>query len=117
MNTTGRTVEHALVEAMKRSERFVFSVAFVTSSGLAQLKQHLLDFRGSGQIITSDFLGFNRPEVFEELLKLRELRGIEVFRYRSRGFHPKGSRVLETRIRDCDGRKLESHQPGNFQKL
>ena len=90
MNTTGRTVEHALVEAMKRSERFVFSVAFVTSSGLAQLKQHLLDFRGSGQIITSDFLGFNRPEVFEELLKLRELRGIEVFRYRSRGFHPKG---------------------------
>ncbi len=90
MNTSGRTVEHALVDAIKRSERFAFSVAFVTSSGLAQLKQHLLDFRGSGQIITSDFLGFNRPEVFEELLKLRELRGIEVFRHRSRAFHPKG---------------------------
>ena len=90
MNTSGRTVEHALVDAIKRSERFAFSVAFVTSSGLAQLKQHLLDFRGAGQIITSDFLGFNRPEVFEELLKLRELRGIEVFRHRSRAFHPKG---------------------------
>ena len=90
VNRHGRTVEHSLVESLRRSESFVFSVAFVTPSAIAQLKQHFVEFRGSGLIVTSDFLMFNRPEVFRELLKLQEITGIKVLRHRSPAFHPKG---------------------------
>ena len=90
VNGQGRTVEHSLVESLRRSESFVFSVAFVTPSAIAQLKQHFVEFRGSGIIVTSDFLMFNRPEVFRELLKLQEVTGIKVLRHRSPAFHPKG---------------------------
>ncbi len=90
VNGPGQSVEHSIVESLRRAESFVFSVAFVTSSAIAQLKQHFLEFRGSGQIVTSDFLMFNRPEVFWELLKLQEATGIRVMRHRSSAFHPKG---------------------------
>lgn len=90
VNGPGRSVEHSLVESLRRADSFVFSVAFVTSSAIAQLKQHFLEFRGSGHIVTSDFLMFNRPDVFRELLKLQEKTGISVLRHRSPAFHPKG---------------------------
>lgn len=90
VNAHGRTVEHSLIESLRRSESFAFSVAFVTPSAIAQLKQHFVEFRGSGVIVTSDFLMFNRPEVFRELLKLQETTGIKVLRHRSPAFHPKG---------------------------
>lgn len=90
LNQTGRTVEHALVEELHRAERFTFSVAFVSAAAIAQLKQHFRAFRGRGTIITSDFLGFNEPRAFAELLKLSERFGIEVRRHTAKGFHPKG---------------------------
>ena len=86
----GSTVEHAIVEELKRCRSFTFSVAFISPGAIAQLKQHLLDFRGSGRIITSDFLGFNEPRAFAELLNLQDLLGIEVRRHTAQGFHPKG---------------------------
>ncbi|MEO7124107.1 MAG: DUF3427 domain-containing protein, partial [Lacisediminihabitans sp.] len=42
-----------------------------------------------GEIITSDYLGFNSPNAFAELLALRDL-GIEVRRHEDGAFHPKG---------------------------
>lgn len=90
LNSQGRTVEHSLVESLRRSESFAFSVAFVTASAIAQLKQHFVEFRGSGVIVTSDFLMFNRPEVFRELLKLQEITDIQVLRHKAPAFHPKG---------------------------
>ena len=90
MNDGRSSVEHALVEELARCNAFTFSVAFITAGAIAQLKQHLLNFRGSGTIVTSDFLGFNQPQAFAELLKLSELRGIDVRRHPAQGFHAKG---------------------------
>lgn len=90
LNSGGSTVEHALLEELRRCEAFTFSVAFISPSAVAQLKQHLYDFAGRGRIITSDFLAFNQPQAFAELLKLREHAGVDVRRHTDRGFHPKG---------------------------
>ncbi|GAA5108867.1 DUF3427 domain-containing protein [Alloalcanivorax gelatiniphagus] len=90
MNNAGSTVEHALVEELARCNAFTFSVAFITPGAIAQLKQHLHDFNGKGTIVTSDFLGFNQPQAFAELLKLNELKGIDVRRHPAKGFHAKG---------------------------
>jgi superfamily II DNA or RNA helicase/HKD family nuclease len=90
LNQGGSTVEHAIIEELKRCRNFTFSVAFISPGAIAQLKQHLLDFRGTGQIITSDYLGFNEPRAFAELLNIQELLGIDVRRHTAQGFHPKG---------------------------
>ncbi len=90
LNQAGSTVEHALIEELDRCRSFTFSVAFVSPGAIAQLKQHLCDFGGTGRIITSDFLGFNQPRAFSELLNLKEHTGIDVRRYTAKGFHPKG---------------------------
>lgn len=90
LNESGRTVEHAIIEELKRCRSFTFSVAFITPGAIAQIKQHLIEFQGSGRIITSDFLGFNQPRAFAELLRLQEVAGIEVRRHIAEGFHPKG---------------------------
>lgn len=90
VNQHGETVEHTLLEELQRCDRFTFSVAFVSAGAIAQLKQHLLEFDGEGRIITSDFLGFNDPRAFAELMKLGEHTGIDVRCHTSRAFHPKG---------------------------
>ena len=90
LNQDGRTVEHALVEELQRGGDFTFSVAFISAGAIAQLKQHLRDHKGKGRIITSDFLGFNDPRAFAELLNLQQLLGIDVRRHTAEGFHPKG---------------------------
>jgi superfamily II DNA or RNA helicase/HKD family nuclease len=90
LNQDGSTVEHAIVEELKRCDEFTFSVAFISPGAIAQLKQHLLDYEGTGRIITSDFLGFNSPRAFAELLNLKRLCGIDVRRHRAEAFHPKG---------------------------
>lgn len=90
-NVENNTMHKAILEELRRSTGFVFSVAFVSSDAIASLKQPFIDFKGTGRIITSTYLGFNSPETFRELLNLRDI-GIEVFVYEDdrRGFHPKG---------------------------
>ena len=90
LNQDGRTVEHALVEELKRGGSFTFSVAFISAGAIAQLKQHLRDYKGNGRIITSDYLGFNDPRAFAELLNLKTLLGIDVRLHQAKNFHPKG---------------------------
>ena len=90
LNQDGRTVEHALVEELERGGDFTFSVAFISAGAIAQLKQHLRDHTGAGTIVTSDFLGFNDPRAFAELMSLKEHLGIDVRRHTAEGFHPKG---------------------------
>jgi len=90
LNQGGRTVEHAIVEELEQCRSFTFSVAFISAGAIAQLKQHLLNFKGRGCIITSDYLGFNQPQAFAELLNLQKLIGIDVRRNTGKGFHPKG---------------------------
>ena len=79
----------AIRDELKRSSHFVFSVAFITPSAIAMLKQAILDYKGSGSIITSTYLGFNSPAAFRELLNLKEIR-VYVHPDSSAGFHAKG---------------------------
>lgn len=90
-NAEQNTMFKAIVEELRRSHTFTFSVAFVSPDAVAALKQSLIDFAGTGRIITSTYLGFNSPKAFRELANLRDL-GIDVHVVdgTARGFHPKG---------------------------
>lgn len=89
-NEEENTMRRAIKSELRRSESFKFSVAFVTPGALAMLKQDLLDFEGTGTIITSDYLGFNEPEMFRELLRLPDNISVHVHADGDRGFHSKG---------------------------
>lgn len=88
-NVGTNTMLKAVRDELRRSQSFVFSVAFITPGAIALLKQALIDFRGSGKIITSTYLGFNSPAAFRELLNLG---GVDVYLHHgpSGGFHAKG---------------------------
>ncbi|MBD1222140.1 DUF3427 domain-containing protein [Virgibacillus halodenitrificans] len=80
----------SLVEELDSCNSFIFSVAFITESGLATLKSHLLDLKRKGiegRILTSTFLNFNQPKVFKELMKITN---VEVRLTDLEGFHSKG---------------------------
>ncbi|MCL9663588.1 DEAD/DEAH box helicase [Paenibacillus hunanensis] len=79
-----------VLEELTECNSFVFSVAFVTESGLATMKSQLLDLKNkgiSGRVLTSTYLYFNKPKVFRELLKIKN---IDVRVTDLAGFHTKG---------------------------
>lgn len=83
-------VLNTLQEELETSEDFIFSVAFITESGLATLKSLFLDLKDkgvNGRILTSTYLYFNQPKVFKELMKLTN---VEVRLSGLKGFHSKG---------------------------
>lgn len=88
-NDGGATMLWAIRHELQRADRFCFSVAFVTSGAIALLKQALLDFEGTGAIITSTYLDFNEPNALRELLGVRNV-DVYVHPGVERGFHPKG---------------------------
>lgn len=64
-------------------------MAFLTQGGLAALKTQLADLhdRGiKGKILTSIYLAFNQPAVFEDLIKIPN---VEVHISKKKGFIPK----------------------------
>jgi len=89
LNTESDSMLRALRYELKHSSSFTFSVAFVSPRAIALLKQELLEFEGVGRIITSDYLGFNSPQAFAELLSLSNF-GIDVRMHNKSAFHPKG---------------------------
>lgn len=78
----------AILHELKRSRSFTFSVAFITTGALGLLKQALIDFPGEGTIITSNYLDFNSPEVFSELLDLPNVQ-VTIHEDRNSPFHTK----------------------------
>lgn len=88
-NSADATMLRALREELRTAEEFLFSVAFVSPGAIALLKQELVDFAGPGTVVTSDYLGFNSPAAFRELLALKRL-GIDVRIHQAEAFHPKG---------------------------
>ncbi|AXI00615.1 DUF3427 domain-containing protein [Sporosarcina sp. PTS2304] len=85
-----KSVLSSIQDELRHCEHFLFSVAFITESGLATLKSLFYDLhlRGvKGRIITSTYLYFNQPKVFRELLKIPN---IEVRLTEKEGFHSKG---------------------------
>lgn len=89
LNTDGTSVLRTLRDELRQCHDFLFSVAFVTPGAIALIKQELVDFQGTGRIVTSDYLAFNSPAAFGELLNLRQL-GIDVRIHPAKAFHPKG---------------------------
>ncbi|MGY5764720.1 DEAD/DEAH box helicase [Brachybacterium sp. DNPG3] len=87
-NDDSDTMLRAIKHELRHATSFLFSVAFLTPGALGLLKQDLLDFPGQGTIITSDYLGFNHPNMFRELLQFPQLevRVVES----DAGFHAKG---------------------------
>jgi superfamily II DNA or RNA helicase/HKD family nuclease len=86
----GENVLNTLLDELDSCESFIFSVAFITESGLATLKSHFLDLKRKGvkgRILTSTFLNFNQPKVFKELMKIEN---VEVRTTNLEGFHSKG---------------------------
>ncbi|MDO7907583.1 DEAD/DEAH box helicase [Paenibacillus sp. JX-17] len=78
------------LEELDRCRSFTFSVAFITESGLAMLKSHLADLKArgiTGKILTSNYLNFNQPKIYKELLKITN---VEVRLTELNGFHSKG---------------------------
>ena len=86
-NSEQTTMLQAIKQELRTASAFTFSVAFISSRGLALLKQALVDFKGSGKIITSRYLDFNDPVMFRELLLLDN---VETFIHEDDGFHSKG---------------------------
>ncbi|WP_422659857.1 DUF3427 domain-containing protein [Paenibacillus sp. EC2-1] len=87
---TSNYVLTPLLEELDHCRSFIFSVAFITESGLATLKSHLADLkmRGiTGKILTSNYLNFNQPKIYKELLKITN---VEVRLTDLNGFHAKG---------------------------
>lgn len=79
-----------LQDDLAKSKRFFFSVAFITQSGLDDLKTQLADLAKKGvegKLITSTYADFNHPDTFEALLKIPNL---SVHISRKKGFHSKG---------------------------
>lgn len=89
VNNENSSVLRVLRRELKQADNFLFSVAFVTPRALSLLKQELVDFRGTGTIVTSDYLGFNTPKVFAELKALDKI-GISARVHKSKAFHAKG---------------------------
>jgi superfamily II DNA or RNA helicase/HKD family nuclease len=89
LNGPGTSVLRILREELATCDEFLFSVAFVTPRAIALLKQELVEFGGQGTIVTSDYLSFNAPSAFVELLALERF-GINVRLHHAAAFHPKG---------------------------
>lgn len=69
---------------------FTWAVAFITADMLVPFKVVMADLAAKGvrgTLLTGDYLGFNSPRVFEELLKIPNLT---VKIATGRGFHAKG---------------------------
>lgn len=81
-----------ITKRLKECDYFEFSVAFISESGLAVLKQILLNLKEKGvkgRIITSTYLGFNAPKMFKQLLSFSNIE-VRIFEQEHCGFHPKG---------------------------
>lgn len=89
-NTPNETLWEELQQELLTCDRFVLAPAFISLEMLVPLKATLAkiaDKNISGTIITSDYLNFNTPAVFYELLKLPN---VDVLISDEAAFHMKG---------------------------
>lgn len=87
-NTGEATMLTAINSLLGSCQSFVFSVAFISSDGLAALKNALVETKARGTIITSTYLDFNDPDDLRELLLLENCH--VYLADEERGFHAKG---------------------------
>lgn len=84
------TIWETIRYELNTCKSFTWAVAFITADMLTPLKVVMADLAHQGikgTIITSDYLGFNSPQMFRELLKIPNL-DVELVQIAS--FHTKG---------------------------
>lgn len=80
-----------LLKELQWCTSFEFSVAFITTGGLAMLQQALLEAQSrgvEGRILTSDYLTFTEPRALEHLMN--QFPSFELKVYSQASFHAKG---------------------------
>ena len=86
----GKKVLTTIDNGLKHCEEFCFSVAFVTTSGVATIINRLIELEKKevkGKILVSQYLNFSQPEALKRLLKFENIK----LRIATRGnFHSKG---------------------------
>ena len=82
-------VYSTICKQLRNCDEFYFNVAFITDDGLIMLKHTIEECKCKGKIITSDYLAFNSPKTFKELLKLKD-KNIDIRIYSKENFHAKG---------------------------
>ncbi len=88
----------SLVKNLLNCQKFIFSVAFITKSGVALLKTTLLKLEEKaipGIIICSDYLYFSEPEALKELSKFTN---IELRINTGQKMHEKGYFFIQEKI-------------------
>lgn len=88
----GMKLSHEIIKELESCDSFELSIAFINLSGLATLKQTLIDLKNrgiKGKIITSTYLNFNEPRTFKELLNFNNIE-VRIYNDNNSGFHPKG---------------------------
>lgn len=91
-----------LEKELSKCERFIISVAFISKSGLASLKQTLLELEKKnipGQILTTDYLTFTEPGALKALSKYRNVT-LKLFccDKNIKGFHTKGYLFFKDKV-------------------
>lgn len=89
-NQYGNQIYDQLKAELAECQSYTFAVAFITDAMLSNLKpifRRLANRGVQGRLLTSTYLSFNSPKVFEELLKIP---GLEVRLADVNGFHQKG---------------------------
>ncbi len=86
----GKKVLSSIINELNTCNEFWFSVAFVTSAGVASLKNTLEEIANKnikGKILVSQYLNFTQPEALRQLLKFKN---IELRISVNTNFHAKG---------------------------
>lgn len=86
----GKKVLSSIINELNSCNEFWFSVAFVTASGIASLKNTLEELANrniKGKILVSQYLNFTQPEALRQLLKFKN---IELRISVNTNFHGKG---------------------------
>ncbi|RTY96033.1 DEAD/DEAH box helicase [Flavobacterium sp. GT3R68] len=86
----GKKVLSTIIQELNDCEEFWFSVAFITTSGVASLIETLIDLESKGirgKILVSQYLNFTQPEALRKLL---QFNNIEVKIAVDSAFHSKG---------------------------
>lgn len=101
-NAPGNTMQAFLEKELSKCERFIISVAFISKSGLASLKQTLLELENRGipgKILTTDYLTFTEPGALRSLSKYRNIE-VKLFRCDKniKGFHTKGYLFFKEKV-------------------
>ena len=101
-NAPGNTMQAFLEKELSKCDRFIISVAFISKSGLASLKQTLLELEARGipgKILTTDYLTFTEPSALRALSKYKNVE-VKLFRCDKniRGFHTKGYLFFKEKV-------------------